>query len=245
MAEPSTLLLILLLIHVLADFSLPWKRWFSAATTGVHRARALTSYVGIAGLGYFSALALTANPLPWAALIALSLAVARAALHGLLPRPASYPVRRFILEQGLSLLAILGVWAAIEGAAVPWRTWLTGLVSAPNLLIALAYLLVLRPTSSVIGAALAPWIKEVDKLGSLANAGALIGNLERVLILTFVLLQQWEAVGFLITAKSILRFNDIQGAKVRSLSEYVLLGTLLSFTLSIAIGLAVTRILAL
>ena len=118
-------------------------------------------------------------------------------------------------------------------------------MSAPNLLIALAYLLVLRPTSSLIGAALAPWIKEIDKLGSLANAGALIGNLERVLILTFVLLQQWEAVGFLITAKSILRFNEIQGAKVRSLSEYVLLGTLLSFTLSIAVGLAVTRILGL
>ena len=245
MAEPNTLLLILLLIHVLADFSLPWKRWFSQASSGLHRARALTSYVGVAGLGYCAALALPANPLPWAALIALSLAVARAALHGLLPRPAPHPVRRFLLEQGVSLLAILGVWAAIEGAAAPWRAWLTELVSAPNLLIALAYLLVLRPTSSLIGAALAPWIKEIDKLGSLANAGALIGNLERVLILTFVLLQQWEAVGFLITAKSILRFNEIQGAKVRSLSEYVLLGTLLSFTLSIAVGLAVTRILGL
>ncbi|MDX9665107.1 hypothetical protein QMK50_08995 [Pseudomonas sp. P5_152] len=64
MAEPSTLLLILLLIHVLADFSLPWKRWFSDAATGLHRARALTGYVAVAGLGYFSALALTANPLP-------------------------------------------------------------------------------------------------------------------------------------------------------------------------------------
>lgn len=245
MAEPNTLLLLMLLIHVLADFSLPWKRGFSEARTGLHQARALTSYVGVAGLGYFGVLALTANPLPWAALIALSLTVARAALHGLLPRPAPHPVRRFILEQGLCVLAILGVWAVIEGAAVPWHAWLTGLVSAPNLLIALAYLLVLRPTSSLIGAALAPWIREVDKLGSLANAGALIGNLERVLILTFVLLQQWEAVGFLITAKSILRFNEIQGAKVRSLSEYVLLGTLLSFTLSIAIGLAVTRLLEL
>ncbi|MFW9267711.1 hypothetical protein ACLK1G_10965 [Pseudomonas sp. NR3] len=49
----------------------------------------------------------------------------------------------------------------------------------------------------------------------------------------------------LLTAKSILRFNEIQNAKVRSISEYVLLGTLLSFTLSIGTGLLVMNALKL
>ena len=57
--------------------------------------------------------------------------------------------------------------------------------------------------------------------------------------MTFVLLDQWQAIGFLLTAKSILRFNELKGRNNRQRSEYVLLGTLLSFSLSIALGLAV------
>jgi hypothetical protein len=76
----------------------------------------------------------------------------------------------------------------------------------------------------------------------LKKAGTLIGYLERALILTFVLLDQWGAIGFLLTAKSILRFNDIKGDEQRSLSEYVLLGTLVSFAVSIAVGLTVLKL---
>jgi hypothetical protein len=57
-----------------------------------------------------------------------------------------------------------------------------------------------------------------------------------------VLLDQWGAIGFLLTAKSILRFNDIKGDEQRSLSEYVLLGTLVSFAVSIAVGLTVLKL---
>lgn len=114
--------------------------------------------------------------------------------------------------------------------------------STHTLLIVLAYALVLRPASALIGAVLTPWLASVNSEGSLKRAGTLIGYLERVLILTFVLLQQWEGIGFLLTAKSILRFNDIKSAEQRSLSEYVLLGTLVSFTVSIAIGLAVLKL---
>jgi hypothetical protein len=109
----------------------------------------------------------------------------------------------------------------------------------------LGYVLVLKPASVLIGSVLSPWLASVNTQGTLKSAGTLIGNLERVLIVTFVLLGQWEAIGFLLTAKSILRFNDIKGVEQRALSEYVLLGTLLSFTTSIAIGLAVTKLLAL
>lgn len=67
------------------------------------------------------------------------------------------------------------------------------------------------------------------------NAGALIGNLERWLILAFVLMQHYEALGLLIAAKSIIRFGDAQTRK----SEYVLAGTLLSIFIALVTGLMV------
>lgn len=69
----------------------------------------------------------------------------------------------------------------------------------------------------------------------LPNAGKLIGKVERLLTLVFVLLGQYEAVGFIIAAKSLLRFAEGDKAK----SEYVLIGTLLSFSLAIFVGVAI------
>ena len=74
-----------------------------------------------------------------------------------------------------------------------------------------------------------------DNTGDLPNAGKLIGNEERLLSLLFVLLGQYEAVGFIIAAKSILRFAEGDKAK----SEYVLIGTLLSFSIAIFVGVAI------
>lgn len=62
------------------------------------------------------------------------------------------------------------------------------------------------------------------------EAGTWIGLLERTLIFILVLADQFGAIGFLIAAKSILRF---QYAKERSHSEIVIIGTLASFTWAI------------
>lgn len=70
---------------------------------------------------------------------------------------------------------------------------------------------------------------------SLPNAGHVIGNVERMLTLFFVMLGQYEAIGFLLAAKSLLRFREIDTVK----SEYVLVGTLLSFGIAILMGVAV------
>ena len=67
------------------------------------------------------------------------------------------------------------------------------------------------------------------------NAGALIGTIERWLILVFVCLQRYDALGLLIAAKSIIRFGDSQTNK----SEYVLAGTLLSIFIAVMAGLGV------
>ena len=70
---------------------------------------------------------------------------------------------------------------------------------------------------------------------SLPNAGRVIGNVERMLTLVFVMLGQYEAIGFLLAAKSLLRFRETDTVK----SEYVLVGTLLSFGIAILVGVAV------
>lgn len=65
------------------------------------------------------------------------------------------------------------------------------------------------------------------------KSGALIGTLERWLIVFFMAIQQYEAIGFLVAAKSILRFSE---TKESEKSEYVLAGTLVSITIAIACG---------
>ena len=73
----------------------------------------------------------------------------------------------------------------------------------------------------------------------LPNAGHVIGNVERLLTLVFVMLGQYEAVGFLLAAKSLLRFRETDTVK----SEYVLVGTLLSFGIAILLGVAVNLLI--
>jgi len=72
---------------------------------------------------------------------------------------------------------------------------------------------------------------------SLPNAGKYIGIIERMFVLTFIVLGRWEAIGLLITAKSVFRFNDLKESNSRKLTEYILIGTLLSFGLAIIAGL--------
>jgi len=60
---------------------------------------------------------------------------------------------------------------------------------------------------------------------------------ERILVFTFVINNHFEGIGFLIAAKSILRFNDIKGSEARKEAEYVLIGTLMSFAASIITGI--------
>ncbi|MDC7217617.1 MAG: DUF3307 domain-containing protein [Spirochaetales bacterium] len=65
------------------------------------------------------------------------------------------------------------------------------------------------------------------------SAGKYIGILERLFIFFFVLADFWEGVGFLLTAKSIFRFGDLKESKDIRLTEYILIGTLLSFAFGI------------
>lgn len=78
---------------------------------------------------------------------------------------------------------------------------------------------------------------------SLKDAGKYIGILERLCVFIFIVANHWEGVGFLMAAKSIFRFGDLKESKDIKLTEYILIGTLFSFTLAILTALAVNAII--
>lgn len=69
------------------------------------------------------------------------------------------------------------------------------------------------------------------------KTGRVIGYLERFAILILFLANLPTIVGFLITAKSILRYGEIKNNNDKVMVEYVLIGTLLSFAIGITIAL--------
>lgn len=97
----------------------------------------------------------------------------------------------------------------------------------------LIYLIALKPTNILIREVFRAYEIKTPNSDDLPNAGKLIGNLERILIITLGLAGMLEAVGFLIAAKSILRYKDTDNLK----TEYVLVGTLLSFGIATILSL--------
>ena len=101
-------------------------------------------------------------------------------------------------------------------------------------------LLLTKPTSILIKNIISIWTPENKTSDdSLSNAGNHIGILERLFVFYFVITAHFEAIGFLLAAKSIFRFGDLKEAKDRKLTEYVLIGTLLSFGIALLTGLLV------
>jgi hypothetical protein len=82
-----------------------------------------------------------------------------------------------------------------------------------------------------------------DKIRGLKNGGKLIGLLERALIFLLIMTGQSMGIGFLMAAKSILRFSETKDDQ--QLAEYVLIGTLLSFGLAIVAATLTKMALAL
>lgn len=138
----------------------------------------------------------------------------------------------FFIDQVIHLIVLSVVsigWSIYYGIAPVF----TIPVSFSVLVIIVGYLLCLKPANILIKEIFHTSDLEIIKAAELPNAGKLIGALERVLTLTFILIGQFSAVGFLIAAKSVLRYKDNSTLK----TEYVLIGTMLSFGIAVIIGI--------
>ncbi|WP_235630778.1 hypothetical protein [Aliivibrio fischeri] len=105
-------------------------------------------------------------------------------------------------------------------------------------------MIILKPTSIVIGSILRKYPilggESNPSISGLVAGGELIGYLERVLILTFTLVGSYSAVGFVLAAKSIFRFGELNKSNDRSMTEYVLIGSMLSVVITTLLGTLVS-----
>lgn len=145
----------------------------------------------------------------------------------------------YSLDQIIHILVILFITATIYLLSEPIRYIygiqfiLDGLqVDAESILSwILILLIVIQPFSITIKKLLYRYKPTTNDEEGHPNAGALIGILERCIILLFLSAGQYSAIGFVLTAKSIARYNKI--VENPKFSEYYLLGTLLSAMLVI------------
>ena len=133
-----------------------------------------------------------------------------------------------VLLEGLDLL-LPGedLSGGVRGS--PPGLWAT-LPALPDTLIAMMALLTgaiiaTRAGGFAVGLLMAPMAEQIDANG-LPSGGKLIGLLERGLIYVMILAGQPAGIGFLIAAKSVLRFEATSDEKK---AEYVIIGTLASF----------------
>ena len=151
----------------------------------------------------------------------------------------------FAIDQALHLLVLFILWSVfISPSGWYKQAWASVSNNTDVWLIATGYLAVTFPLSLLLSYGTKRWRISVEEgawrgINSLSEAGKWIGIFERILVYTFVITNHFEGIGFLIAAKSVLRFNDIKGSDARKETEYVLIGTLMSFALSILVGLIV------
>jgi Protein of unknown function (DUF3307) len=217
--------------HLLTDFVLQPSKWVEARKNAHHKAIEFYWHIGLTGLVVYLFMGVEY----W------RFALAIMGIHGVIDWLKSYmkdSVGWFIFDQALHFgVLMICWWLAVPDAAVDlcrkvlvvWgdkHVWIYGT----------ALLFLTYPAGIAIGKFTEVWRRQVATSEErLDKAGKWIGMLERILIFCFVMLNQYEAIGFLTAAKSILRFKESEAKH----SEYVLIGTLISVATAFGIGLMV------
>jgi hypothetical protein len=95
------------------------------------------------------------------------------------------------------------------------------------------------PAGILIGLMTRQWRERIQDINpeSLYNAGKWIGIIERIIVLILVLHDQYGAIGLLVAAKSIVRFNEKERQEIKT--EYLMIGTLLSIGIAIITGVII------
>ena len=151
-------------------------------------------------------------------------------------------IKSFVLDQTLHLIVLIISWLYLINGFEQFAKIVFSSTNDFKILVLLtAYIFCTFPLGIIIGLATKRWRDEITitKEDSLDEAGKWIGIFERILILTFVINDHYDAIGFLIAAKALLRFKDSE----YKLTEYVLIGTLISFTLTILLGIMIKMVL--
>ncbi|MEL6305414.1 MAG: DUF3307 domain-containing protein [Bacteroidota bacterium] len=229
----------LLLAHFIGDFVLQPNSWVQHKLENKVKSKYLYAHMGI----HLAALLvlLQLQHLGLIAIIVVShYGIDLAKLY--LTKPSNQRFL-FLLDQILHVAVIFGVVNLQTEHEIPWEEFFD-----EGALLLLTFIVFVTYVSGILmRMLLLPYIKEVhmddaEEGGSLPNAGKYIGMLERLFVFGFICIGQWAAIGLLIAAKSVFRFGDLNKGNNRKLTEYVLIGTLLSFGLAILSGLLYTQL---
>ncbi|AZA83570.1 DUF3307 domain-containing protein [Chryseobacterium lactis] len=225
----------LILAHLLGDFVLQPNSW--VADKENHKLKSKFLYLHVLIHTILSFIFLWDIRLWWvAALIGVSHFIIDATKLSF--QTVKTKKRWFFIDQALHVLVILGI-------SFYFREFdFSFLQNQEFLKIVMAALFLTTPASIFIKILLSSWTPAPDgpnsiQTESLSSAGKYIGILERLLVFTFIMVNHWEGVGFMVAAKSVFRFSDLAQAKQRKLTEYVLIGTLLSFGLAVLTGIII------
>ena len=160
----------------------------------------------------------------------------------LAPRFERTPLSLFLADQAahIFMLVLLGL---IFSPPVSSGFWIKHLGSFyPRLIVITSgFILSVRTGAMVIEMAVKPFLAQTKEVRSrhakgLENGGRIIGQLERAMIFLLVIAGQPGAIGFLIAAKSILRFGEIKDRENLMEAEYIIIGTLMSFLFGLMVS---------
>lgn len=222
----------LLIAHIIGDFVLQPNSWVADKKQKTYKSK----YLYLHGLVHLIVLIILLE-FEWSYWLSILIIVLSHLIIDVvklnLERKINYRVL-FVIDQLLHLVII----SIVVFVNTPYKIGFDKIYSTPFLLLILAILTVTFVSSIIMKIIMSKWVFEENKAeDSLVNAGKYIGILERLFVFGFILLNQWGAIGLLVTAKSVFRFSDLSRAKDRKLTEYILIGTLISFGLAILVGL--------
>ena len=153
----------------------------------------------------------------------------------------------FFIDQILHVVCLLWIayWLATSERMLLAKPWVenffqvVGIAKSKILYWCIVLLGLHKPANIVIQKLLLIYKprKEEAMIVMNKNAGRLIGTVERILMLILISIGQYSAIGLVLTAKSIARYDKI--SKDQQFAEYYLLGTLLSTVIAIALSLLI------
>ena len=235
-----TLFIKLILAHFIGDFLLQPQKWVVHKETHKHKSKFLYWHI-LVHLGALLVV-LQFNFTYWLALIIIPVSHYIIDVIKLHLKPKMNNRILFGLDQ-LAHLLVIGLVVKIYQ---PYNINIDSLFTPKILLFFTSLICITKVSSIIMKTIISKWdLSEYNKEASLADAGAYIGILERLFVFMFIITNHWEGVGFLIAAKSVFRFGDLSKAKDRKLTEYILIGSLLSFGLAILFGLGYEYVLGL
>lgn len=238
-----TIFLLLLAAHFIGDFYLQPDKWITCRHQYGLKSPALYYHAGVHCVLALMVLAFADVGLVKGIIAAAVITITHFFIDWI--KAGKYSPLAFALDQLAHVVVVilvslsflpLPIWQVLEQCFTN--------INDDSLLYILAYLIIFKPASIVIAQLLAQYTSQLQGADgeSLGNAGKWIGYVERLLALSFILVDEYTGLGFLVATKTVFRVGDLSRQRDMRLTEYMMLGTLMSFAVALIVGWVVVAV---